>query len=152
MMNVVVNKKDAMTPMEREKAIQSGADYDRIPIVPFIEQWKCGRYHVLTREIYQDPSVMAELEIKAYNEYGHDRMWIGPNSMGVAEALGANTVYPPDDIAYIQSAAINDTADLEKLEALNAFQSGTIERFRIAAEKLRVGREIRAEDRGERRW
>ena len=51
MINVVVSKKDAMTPMEREKAIQSGADYDRIPIVPFIEQWKCRRYHVAREDI-----------------------------------------------------------------------------------------------------
>ena len=48
---------------------------------------------------------------------------------------------------YAAGDPISVTAGSSGFEA-----SLMIERFRIAAEKLRVGREIRAEDRGERRW
>jgi len=142
MIEASVNVKDKMTPMERKKAIQSGADYDRIPIVPFIDQWKCRRYHVTMSRIYLDPFSMAEMEIESFNEYGHDRMRIGPNSMGIAEALGANIAYPPDNIAYIKGPVISDAADLDRIEAINARKSSTIERFRTAAAELRDAAKI----------
>lgn len=78
---------DKMTPIERKKALAAGQRVDRVPCVPFMDGAKCLLSGIPGQELWHDPVKMAEAEIILFNRYGYDRIVIGPNTRGIAEAL-----------------------------------------------------------------
>lgn len=78
---------DQMTPVERIKAIENHQDYDRIPCVPFIGNMRCQLLGINESEYVNSAQYMADGEIAAYNKFGFDRLGIGPNTRGIADAL-----------------------------------------------------------------
>ena len=76
-----------MTPVERQTAIEKGLPYDRVPCVPFIGNMRCLLLGIGTDEYENSAKYMADGEIAAFNRFGFDRLAIGPNTRGIADAL-----------------------------------------------------------------
>lgn len=111
---------DQMTPLERAKAIEEGRPYDRLPCVPFLGEISAHLIGCMNiREYENNPKLIAEGEIASFERYGLDGIGAGPNSMGLAAALGANVIYPEDSIPFMGSAGIVGDDALNALEPVN---------------------------------
>ena len=91
-MRAVKHPADAMTPLERKKAIEEGKDIYRVPCIPFMGEFKCYLTGISIWEFWHDPHKMLKAEIDTFNRYGYDRIVIGPNTRGITEALGGKVV------------------------------------------------------------
>lgn len=127
---------DAMTPAERKKAIENGERFDRFPAVPFMSEFKCEFSGISTGDFWHDPVKMVEAEILPFNRYGYDRMVIGPNTRGIAEALGATYVYPERGVPYLDAPFLQSYAQLDAMEPVDAFRNARVQTFARAAELL----------------
>lgn len=127
---------DEMTPLERAQAIAEGRPFDRLPIVPFLGEIAArliGSDSIRTYEL--SPRLVAEGEIAAFNRYGLDGIGAGPNSMGLAAALGADVIYPEQGIPYVASASVTNEAAAKALEPVNP---RTNPQIRAAKEALEI--------------
>lgn len=115
-----MSQKDKMTPMERKKAIDEGRAYDRIPCVPFMSELKCTLSGVSIWDYWHDGAKMAQAESMLYHRYGYDRIVIGPNTRGIAEAFGAEFVYPEKSTPYIKESFLKDYEMLEQMNVICA--------------------------------
>ena len=127
---------DLMTPLERKNAIEHGESFDRFPAVPFMSEFKCEFSGITPRDLWYDPVKMVEAEILPFNRYGYDRMVLGPNTRGIAEALGASFVYPAQGAPYLETPYLQEYAQLDTMEPVDAFRSPRIQTFAQAAELL----------------
>ena len=117
-MRIQQHKADQMTPLERRQAVREGRDYDRIPCVPFMGEFKCSLTGTSVWDFWHDPQKMADTEIAAFNRYGYDRIVIGPNTRGITEAMGGKFIYPEKGVPYADTPLIQDYAGLEDMEII----------------------------------
>lgn len=136
MIDLTLPSCDQMTPLERKRACETGGQVDRLPAVPFMSEFKCAFSGITPRELWHDPVKMVEAEILPFNRYGHDRMVIGPNTRGIAEALGASFVYPASGAPYLKTPCLQSYAQLDAMEPVDPFQNPRIQVFAQAAELL----------------
>ena len=122
---------DKITPVERIKAIENGQPYDRIPCVPFIGNMRLLFLGIDGEEYYQSAEHMVNGEILAYNRFGFDRLFIGPNTRGISDALSLQ-------FASYEAGkpVIDDYGKLETMEPVTASVNPEISRFLHAAEML----------------
>lgn len=135
-MRIQRHEGDQMTPLERRKAIRAGRDYDRIPCVVFMGEFKCVLAGISVWEFWHDPQKMADAEITAFNRYGCDRIVIGPNTRGITEAMGGKFIYPKKGVPYADTPLIKDYAGLENMEGVDAKRNERIRTFAREAEIL----------------
>ncbi|MBS4980393.1 MAG: uroporphyrinogen decarboxylase family protein [Lachnospiraceae bacterium] len=133
--NIIINSADQMTPYERRQAIQAGKEADRVLCVPFMSELKCRVSGSSVWDFWHDAEKMAETEILVFNRFGHDRMTIGPNSRGITEALGGESVYPENGVPYMEEIFLTDHRKLETLEPPTASHP-RLQTFSHAAELL----------------
>ena len=133
-MKLQKHKADQMTSMERRTAIREGRDYDRIPCVPFMGEFKCGLSGVSVWDFWHDPKKMAEAEIAAFNRYGYDRIVIGPNTRGITEALGGRFIYPQKGLPFSDKPLIQEYSQLDDIESADAKKNERILTFAREAE------------------
>ena len=136
MVKIKKSSQDQMTPIERKKAIEKGEHFDRFPAVPFMSEFKCEFCGITPYEFWHQSEKMVEAELLPFNRYGYDRMVIGPNTRGIAEALGGRFVYPEKGAPYMEAPFLQEYAQLEAMEPVDAFQSSRIHVFAQAAEIL----------------
>ena len=92
-MDLIINKKDKMTPIERSYAISNGLEYDRLPMDPFLGEIKARYIGKNTREYWLNEDNLVNADIAAFNKFGYDGMGVGPNAYGIAEAIGIEANY-----------------------------------------------------------
>lgn len=136
MTKIKKNTADKMTPAERKKAIEEGRDFDRVPCVPFMGEFKGLLTGIGVWELSNDPELMAEAEILTFNRYGYDRIDIGPNSRGITEALGGKTIYPEKGVPYMDRPILDDYDKLENMEPVDAKRHPRIQDFARTADIL----------------
>ncbi len=135
-MRIQKHKADQMTPIERRKAIREGRDYDRIPCVPFMSEFKCVLTGTSVWDFWHDPRKMADAEIAVFNRYGCDRIVIGPNTRGITEALGGRFIYPEKGVPFADKPLIQDYRQLDDMGVVDAKKSARIQTFAEEAEIL----------------
>lgn len=151
-MKIQKHTADQMTPLERREAIREGRDYDRLPCMPFMGEFKCGLSGIRVWDFWHDPQKMADAEIAAFNRYGYDRIVIGPNTRGITEALGGRFIYPEKGVPYADRPLLGDIKGagltgacpdepegygiLDKMEAVDAGKDERIRTFAREAEIL----------------
>lgn len=118
--NIIIHPSDQMTPYERRTAIQNGKETDRILCVPFMSELKCRISDVSVWDFWHDAKKMVETEILVFNRFGQDRMIIGPNSRGITEALGGQSIYPENGVPYIEEIFLKEHSKLDILEPPSA--------------------------------
>lgn len=135
-MKAVKHPADAMTPLERKKAIEEGKDIDRVPCIPFMGEFKCYLTGVSIWDFWHDPYKMLKAEIDTFNRYGYDRIVIGPNTRGVTEALGGKVVYPEKGLPYADTPFIQEYSQLDSMEPADAEHHSRLLTFAEAAELI----------------
>lgn len=135
-MKIKKHEADQMTPLERKQAIEEGREYDRIPCVPFMGEFKCNLTGIGVWDFWHDPHQMAETEIAAFNRYGYDRIVVGPNTRGITEALGGRFIYPKKGLPYADTPLLGEDRRLDEVEVVDAKKSERIRTFAVATEIL----------------
>lgn len=130
-MKLVKHIADQMTPNERFTAIKSGRNYDRIPCVPFIGNMRLLFLGVNGEEYWQSAEHMVNGEILAYNRFGFDRLFIGPNTRGISDALSLQFSSVGNG-----KPVMDDYGKLDGMDPVNASSNPEISRFLQAAEML----------------
>ncbi len=95
------NYYDKMTPVERLTAINAGQEFDRLPAVLFIPDLKAKLINCSIRDLYFDKEKIIQAEQAAYDRFGSDAIFLGPNSKGIATAFGTKIDYPLDRLPQI---------------------------------------------------
>ncbi len=137
MKKLVPHLKDEMTPKERIAAMDAGNDLDRIPCIPLLGEPSTRLIGTTVSQYWHSPQLMVEAEIAAFNRFGHDSLGLGPDAYGIAEAMGANVIFPEDNIPFVKDVFITDYSMLASLEPLNPYKDGRIPLFLQACEMLR---------------
>lgn len=135
-MKIQKHQADHMTPIERRKAIREERDYDRLPCVPFMSEFKCRMTGISVWDFWHDPYMMADTEAAVFNRYGYDRIVIGPNTRGITEAMGGRFIYPEKGLPYADEPLIQDYACLDGMESIDAKKNERILTFAREAELL----------------
>lgn len=135
-MKIVKHPADEMTPLERKLAAERGEETDRISCVPFMGEFKCHLTGVSIWDFWHDPEKMAEAEILAFNRYGYDRIVLGPNTRGIAEALGGTFIYPEKGLPYAGRPFLDSYDRLGEIEPADGRKNGRLQDFFRAAELL----------------
>ena len=135
-MEICINPAEKMTPVERKQAIEDGKAYDRIRCIPAMGELKSQVGGQTIWDMWHDHRKIAEIEVSAFNRFGHDQMMIGPNSYGIADALGADVIYAEDKLPYIGKNCLKDYQELSGYEPLDAKKDDRIKTFLNAAEIL----------------
>ena len=130
-MKLVKHIADQMTPNERFTAIKSGRNYDRIPCVPFIGNMRLLFLGVNGEEYWQSAEHMVNGEILAYNRFGFDRLFIGPNTRGISDALSLQFSSVGNG-----KPVMDDYGKLDGMDPVNASSNPEISRFLQAAETV----------------
>lgn len=106
-----------MNSFERVYASFENKNRDRVPIIPHIGDHAGFIFGVSCNKMYKDPQVAAKVHLKALELYDYDITTIQVEpSWPVAEACGAEIIYPPDKNPWISSHVVERKADLERLE------------------------------------
>lgn len=108
---------DKMTPVERLTAINAGQEFDRLPAVLFIPDLKAKLINCSIRDLYFDKEKIIQAEQAAYDRFGSDAIFLGPNSKGIATAFGTKIDYPLDSLPQITHYPLSSYDDLEQVEA-----------------------------------
>lgn len=127
---------DEMTPIERRKAIEAGEPFDRFPCNPAMGEFKTQISHISVYDMWHDAEKLAGMELNAFTRYGHDQLMIGPNSYGIADALGADVVYPSEQLPYIRRPVLDTLEKVRALEPVDLKMHPRIQMFFQAAEIL----------------
>lgn len=136
--------RDEMTPREREAAISSGKEADRIQCCPFVGEVGAKFIGVKISELCHDYKLMAKNEINLYRTFGFDSAGGGPNLFGIAEAMGTVLAYPENDMPYVDVPIVKKCDDINKLEPANPWKDGRLPMFLEAAKiiKQEIGGEV----------
>ncbi|MDO5457339.1 MAG: uroporphyrinogen decarboxylase family protein [Atopococcus tabaci] len=128
--------KDQMTPKERSEAIKNNQPFDRLPVSLFATEIKARMIDCKMRDLYKNVDRIVEAEVYVFNTYGSDGLSSGPNSYGIAEALGANVTYPKDNIPRIEEAVIEDYSQLTEMNLIDVINEAPIQIYLEATERL----------------
>lgn len=135
-MKIAVRTEETCTPLERKQAFDRGEELDRVITVPFMGEFKCSLAGISVWDFWHDARKMADAEIVSFNTFGHDRLWLGPNTRGISEALGAVFIYPEEGVPYAGTPFLKDYRQLEEMEPIDAKKNSRIQTFAQAAEIL----------------
>lgn len=104
-----------MTPKERVFARLNGQDVDKIPNMNIVMLLAARELGVPYSEYCQDYRLLSQGNMLCAEKYGLDVLTVMSDPMREASALGADVVFPPDDVPYEKSQTITSAADLRKL-------------------------------------
>ncbi|MEE8540050.1 MAG: uroporphyrinogen decarboxylase family protein, partial [Desulfobacterales bacterium] len=90
---------------------------DRVPNAPFYEAPICEYFGSTLRAALLEEEVMAEVHLKALEEFQLDWVMVGMGLIGgiIPEALGCTVAYPEDVFPIIEQTCINNMADVEQV-------------------------------------
>jgi uroporphyrinogen decarboxylase len=115
-----------MTPKQRIGRFLMGKPVDRTPCVPLILNHAARVLGVTVREFATDGEVMGRANVAAWRRYGQDLITIFTDTALLAEALGTRLAFPEDDAARVQTPAVLDPSDADKLPRVDARTAGRL--------------------------
>ena len=110
---------------------------DRYPCVPFLGDSSASWIGQNVRNYWHSVEYMVNTEIEVFNRLGHDGLGLGPDAYGIAEALGAEVIFPEDSGPYAGRGRIEDYQQLSNRELLNPKRDGRMPLFLEACKILR---------------
>jgi uroporphyrinogen decarboxylase len=136
--------KDQMTPIERMTAYNKGEAVDRLPCVPIVGNTSARVIGVKISEFKGNGPLIAKAQVEAYKLFKYDMIRVFTDLYTQAEAMGAKVYYPKDETAYLESPAIKDISQIDKLQAADPYKDGNLphhlDAMKIALEQ--VGKEV----------
>lgn len=102
------NFKDKMTPMERLGAFMTGAEMDRMLIMPIIVSVAHRASTMTHREKRQSADLMAKALLDSYARWNHDILIVEYGLHGVGDALGTEMNDPDDSVPATVNHVLQD--------------------------------------------
>jgi uroporphyrinogen decarboxylase len=135
---------DAMVPMERLTAYAKGDEIDRLPCVPIVGNTAARVLGVKVSEFVGNGALIAEAQIAAYRRFGYDGIRVFTDLYQMAGAMGAVVHYPEDETAYLDTPAIEDVSQVDRLEPVDPWRDGNLPHHLEAMKRVvgAVGHEV----------
>ena len=113
---------EAMNSIERTWTVIQGGIPDRVPVDLHNFMMAAHASGIPFPEFYQDGEAMAEGQIKAWREFGHDVLLVENGTAALAEACGCQVEYLRDSAPVSHGAAIKSLDDIDQLEVPDPFK------------------------------
>lgn len=125
-----------MTSLERMTAYNKGERVDRLPCNPNIANGAARVIGCKVSEFKDNGRLIAEAHIQAYRMFNYDGVRIFTDLYVQAEAMGAKVQYPLDDTADLETPAIQDITEIDKVQPANPYKEGRLPSHLEAAKIL----------------
>jgi uroporphyrinogen decarboxylase len=135
---------DKMTPLERMSAYNKQEAVDRLLCIPSVGNGAARVIGAKISDFRNNGELIAKAQVESYRLFHYDVVRIFTDLYIQAEAMGAKVVYPLDETAHLESPAINDIADIGRLQPPNPYKDGQLPEFLKAMELAlhAVGKEV----------
>lgn len=132
---------ETITPRERMEALAEGKKVDRIPVCPILGEYPSVVVGVPVDRYLHSPGLMAEAQVRAFEVFGYDSVGVGPDYLGMAEAMGCRLRYAPDQRPQMATAVVEDERSLSRLKPVEAERDGRLPMYLEALKTIkdRVG-------------
>lgn len=135
---------DLMTPIERFAAYNRGEGIDRLPCVPIVGNTAARVIGAKVSEFKGNGKLIAKAQIESYKLFKYDVVRVFTDLYTQAEAMGAKVYYPLDETAYLESSAIKDVSEINKIQPANPYKDGNLpehlEAMKITVDE--IGKEV----------
>ena len=127
---------DQMTPIERKIAISQGQVFDRMPVNLFIPEIKAKMLSCSIADLYLEEDIIVQAEVEAFNRYGMDWFFTGPNSKGIAMSFGAPVAFPADRSPYISDYILDEYDHMDSVLLPTYHSNDRLDFFEMVVKKL----------------
>ncbi len=104
-----------MTGLERARRAIRGESVDRIPTFPILLAPACRLTGVRQGEYNRDPSIMADVLLRARELCGFDGIYVSRDNWIYHEALGGELTFPDDDESFSARPLLASIGDFRQL-------------------------------------
>jgi MtaA/CmuA family methyltransferase len=105
-----------MTSRERTETVLAGGIPDRVPVDLHNFMMTAEASGMPFPEFFQDGEVMAEWQLRAWREFGHDVLLLENGTAALAEACGAQVEYMEGSAPVCHGPAIRSLDEIDKLK------------------------------------
>ena len=98
--------KDELTPIERSRLFDAGKEIDRIPCCLDTGETMAPMLGIPIDEYYHSSEKMCQLEEWLFANFHSDGVGLSTTLRGMAEAMGSEIKYSPDNIAQLKKPAL----------------------------------------------
>ncbi len=113
-----------MNSYERVMAVICGQQPDRIPNANILMQFAAKEIGVLYKDYIKNYKNLVEGNLACAQKYGIDVVTVMQSPMSEAHDLGADVIFPEDDVCYSHTPLIKEKKDLLKLKPVQPFEGG----------------------------
>ncbi|MBW7885013.1 MAG: uroporphyrinogen decarboxylase family protein [Caldilineaceae bacterium] len=114
---------ERMTSLERVHTVLRGGVPDRVPVDLHNFMMTAQASGLPFPEYYQNGEAMAEGQIRAWREFGHDVLLLENGTAALAEACGCQVEYMENSAPVCHGPAIKSLDDLDKLEVPDPYKA-----------------------------
>lgn len=108
-------KTETMTSLERTRIVLGGGIPDRVPVDLHNFMMVAQAYGMPFPDFFRDGEAMAEGQLQAWREFGHDVLILENGTAALAEACGAEVEYMEGSAPVCHGPAIKSLDDIDKL-------------------------------------
>ena len=106
---------ETMTSRERTETVLAGGIPDRVPVDLHNFMMTARASGMPFPEFFQDGAAMAEWQIRAWREFGHDVLLLENGTAALAEACGCQVEYMENSAPVCHGPAIRSLDELDRL-------------------------------------
>ncbi|MDR3588331.1 MAG: uroporphyrinogen decarboxylase family protein [Negativicutes bacterium] len=120
---------DQMTPLERMAAYSKGEAVDRLACIPSVGNGAARVIGAKISRFRNNGALIAKAQVEAYRLFRYDVVRIFTDLYVQAEAMGAKVIYPADETAHLESPAIGDINEIDRLQPPDPYKDGQLPEF-----------------------
>lgn len=125
--------KERLTPRERFALLVIDEKPDHCPVIPLLTSFSAKVAGMKLKEYYTKGKALAQAQIIAWEEFGHDAINIFSEVGIIAEALGSEFFYPEDDLPVLKTPALN-RKEIKELKIPDPYTAGRLPLYLEAIE------------------
>lgn len=118
--------KDELTPLERDALYGAGKEVDRMPCCLDTGETMAPLLNMSIADYYHSSDKMLELELYLHENFHSDGSGVSMTLRGMAEAMGSKVRYFDNNIAQIETNAIQSLDEVDKLKPVDIEKDGRI--------------------------
>jgi uroporphyrinogen decarboxylase len=127
---------DTMTPRERMEAFGRGDPIDRIPCTCHLGEYGSRLINASVADYHHSADLMVAGALAVFRELHLDSVSVGPDLLGIPEALGSRLAFSDRDRPQLARPALSSCEELGSLPDLDPEKDGRIPLFLDALERI----------------